>query len=122
MGVTSKLSVSVAATAAFWLLFGYRYFVNAGIETVPIIKRALDPMYMGNDYYLQFITEGYNHRLVYTEVVAFVSALFGSVESAICILYVVFMFALDPKHSLDLLGARRRFHPLVCVGNSNGSG
>lgn len=83
--------VAIAGFAFFYIIFGYRYFANGGVEYIPLVKRAINPGYMKNDYYLNLIDEGYNHRLVFVEFTSKISNLLGSVELSFLFTYIVFM-------------------------------
>lgn len=80
---------AVLTFAFFWCVAGYRYFVNAGIETVPIIERAVSSQYMKNDYYLNLIADTVHHRYLYVEFLAALARLVGGVENAMLVAYLV---------------------------------
>lgn len=87
----------------FWLTAGYRFFVNAGIETVPLIERALSPAYLPNDYYLNLISDTVHHRYVYVLLLNSLARILGGVESAMLVAYIAFYLVLF--HRLVALSA-----------------
>lgn len=86
--------LAVAVLAAYWLFGGYRYFVNSGIEMVPLIHRYINHDYLANDYYLNLVANTVNHRYVFIRLIAWPAEIIGSVQWAMLIWYVLAYFAL----------------------------
>ena len=83
-----RLVTAVLALICFWVLVGYRYFVHAGMETVPLVFRNIDPSYLVNDYYLNIISDTLHHRFVFINSLALLSKAIGSVEITMVAVYV----------------------------------
>lgn len=72
----------------FWVLVGYRYFVHAGMETVPLVFRSIDPDYLVNDYYLNIISDTLHHRFVFINFLTLLSNIIGNVEITMLAVYL----------------------------------
>jgi hypothetical protein len=87
----------------FWVVAGYRFYVNAGIETVPLIERARSAAFLPTDYYLNLLADTIHHRYLYVRFLAALAWLSGSVERAMLLSYVALYLILFNR--LAALGA-----------------
>ena len=75
--------------AVYWLFVGYRFFVNAGIEIVPMIYREIDNGYMANDYWLALKADTTHLRYLFVLFVSKIAKSRDVVEPVLFSIYVL---------------------------------